>query len=265
VNLFSAITAGFAVGALPFGIFVGILVGIPAGGLFEAAVIYFGLFGLFGALAGLVFWITLKAWEWRGTSTETIATLPRGRQFMHMGASAGTLILAVLLTTGVFAIPVITWDRTCHNMLRDGRTSVGSQANMYVSVGMDEWPKLTELFEQFAPAHGMSIRNSSRNQTSVRILALSLCTEQGTNIEVLDQRWAHKDFASLFGWGTPIRVYELRENSGWQKLAADLLADIGATFPGKVEFRDGMSRVIPTPPELENGRARLIGRTDASG
>jgi hypothetical protein len=174
---------------------------------------------------------------------------------MQIAGSAGTLVLAVLLTTGVFAIPAITKDRTCHNMFRDGRTSVRPQVNMRVSVGIDEWPKLTEIFERFAPAHGMSVTNSSSDRTDVRVLHLSLCTEQGTNIEVIDQRWASRDFASLFG-GAPIIVYELRENSGWQRLAADLLLEIRAAFPEKLEFRGGDGRVIPTPPELENGRAR---------
>jgi hypothetical protein len=256
VNLFSAITAGFAVGALPFGILDGILASMPAGNFSASATVVYGvLFGLFGALAGLVFWITLKAWGWRAAPAEIIATLPRRTRFVRIGGSAGTLVLAVLLTTGVFAIHVI-WDRTCHNPFRDGRTLVRSQANMYVSVGMDEWPKLTEIFERFAPAHGMSTRNSSLNRSGVRVLSLSLCTERGTNIELHDQRWAHKDFASLYGWGAPIiMVYELRESSGWQKLAADLLVEVGAAFPGKVQFRDGQGRrVIPTPPELGNGR-----------
>jgi hypothetical protein len=275
VNAISAIAAGLAVGALPFGILIEILRlvatgvrsnvwtnGVPtvvngvrtlAGWIefFESVI----QLGLFGALAGLVFWLTLKVWERRAAPAEIIANLPLRRRPIRSAASVGTLALAVLLTTSVFAIPVITKDRTCHNMFRDGRTSVGSQANMYVSMGMDEWPKLTEIFDHFAPAHGMSIRNSSLNRADVRILALSLCTEQGTNINVIDQRWASRDFASLLG-GTPITVYELRENSGWQKLAADLLVEIRAAFPEKLEFRGGDGRVIPTPAELENGRAR---------
>lgn len=200
----------------------------------------------------------LKLWGWRAAPAETIANLPGRRRSMHIAASAGTFILAVLLTTGVFAIPIITKDRTCHNMGRDGRTFVRSQVNMFVSGGMDEWPKLTEIFERFAPVHGMAMRNSSLNRTGVRVLSLSLCTERGTNIELLDQRWAHKDFASLYGLGIPVSVYELRENSGWQELAADLLSEIEAAFPGKIEFRDGMSHVIPTPPELTHRRARSM-------
>lgn len=121
----------------------------------------------------------------------------------------------------------------------------------------DEWPKLTDIFERFAPAHGMSVRNSSLDRTGVRVLRLSLCTERGTNIELQDQRLAQDGFASVFGWGVPIAVHELREKSGWQELTADLLAEIEAAFPGKVEFRDGRGRVIPTSPELQNGRRRV--------
>lgn len=158
VNLFSAITVGFAVGALPFGIFVGILASLPVGntsswtngvptvvngvrtlaGWIElfGALIYAGLFGLFGALAGLVFWLTLKAWGWRAAPAEMATSLPERGRFLRVGASTGTLVLAVVVTTGVFAIPAITKDRTCHNMFRDGRTSVVPQVSMYVSAGM---------------------------------------------------------------------------------------------------------------------------------
>jgi hypothetical protein len=125
---------------------------------------------------------------------------------------------------------------------------------MYVMMGTEDWPKLTEVFEHFAEGHDMSMRNSSRDQAGVvRVLALSLCTEQGANIETADQRWASKNFESLYGWGTHIGVYELHENSGWQRLAGDLLAEVEAAWPGKVALRDGRGHVIPTPKELQNG------------
>jgi hypothetical protein len=165
---------------------------------------------------------------------------------------AGGLAVAFLLTSGVFAIPAITKDRTCHNMISDGRSSVTTGVVMYVSIEMEDWPKLTEIFERFAAEHGMSMRNSSRGQGDfVRALALSLCREQGPNIWASDQRWASQNFASLFGWGTRVGVREVDGN--WQPLARDLLAEVEAAWPGKVAFRDRRSQVIPTPKELLSG------------
>jgi hypothetical protein len=81
LNLLSAMAVGAAVGAIPLGIFSSL-----AGG--DATPI--ALLGSLGALAGLVFWLTLKVGEWWGTA-----------------ASLGSFIVALLLTIGAFAGPDI--------------------------------------------------------------------------------------------------------------------------------------------------------------
>jgi hypothetical protein len=273
VKAISAVVAGFAVGAMPLGV-LGLLPkgnsststdGVPTmiDGVFTLAgwIEYLAslvMFGAFGALAGLVFWLTLKWCGRRAMPGEIVAKRVPRKRSTQISISVGTFAAGILLTSGVFAIPAITKDRTCHNMFRDGRTSVGPRASMHVSIGMEDWPQLTEIFERFGVAHGLSFRNSSREHPNVfRDLSLSLCTEQGTNITARDPRWANKNFESIYGWGTHVGVYELRENSGWQPFAADLLAEIEAAFPGSVKFRDGRSQMIATPEELLGGH---VGR-----
>jgi hypothetical protein len=268
VNTISAIVAGFAVGAVPFGV-LGLLPkgnysastnnvptivnGIPTlAGWIEYLELLL-TFGALGALAGLVFWLTLKWCGRRTTVAESAATRIHRTPFTQLSISAGTFALAVLLATGVFAIPDITKDRTCHNMFRDGRTSVGSQVSMNLAIGMEDWPKLTEIFERFGTAHGLSFKNSSQDRPNAfRDLELSLCTDQGADIVARDPRWASKNFESIYGRGTFIAVYELRGNSGWQHLAADFLADVEAVWPGKVVFRNGKGQIIPRPEGLRS-------------
>jgi hypothetical protein len=265
VSAISALKAGVAIGAVPSGI-----LGISAlGGTYtwtggewvNAArtlagwLSYFGgisLCGALGALAGLVFWFTLKAYGWNAVLVEIEEPRFRRHRSARIVTWAGGLAVAFLLTSGVFAISAITKDRTCHNMTSDGRSSVSTGVVMYVSIEMEDWPKLTKIFERFAAEHAMSMRNSSRERgDSVRALALSLCTDQGANIWASDQRWAHENFASLYGWGTHVGVREVHGN--WQQLAKELLAEVEAAWPRRVTFRDGKSRVIPTPKELLSG------------
>lgn len=272
VSVISAIAAGFIIGATPIGLFwlttLGgnssassnglptIVNGWPTmAGWLEYLKLLIQL-GSFGALASFAFWFTLRICNGlvRSGRSSSESSLEHGRYARNMGPAAG-LTVAVLLTSGVFAIPAITMDRTCHNMFRDGRTSVGPQVNMDLRIGMEEWPKLTEIFDHFAATHGLSLRNSSRDQPGVvRVLALSLCTDQGTNIEVIDQRWASKGFVPLIdGRGVPIAVYEQHENASWQPLTRDLLAQFESRWPGMIEFRDGQGHAIPMPKELQGG------------
>jgi hypothetical protein len=266
VNAATAVAVGLAIGAIP-----GVIMSLPLNSTMNAStngvptvvngartmagwLDYAQMLGLLcgcGALGGSVFWATLKlcGW-WRVDHDATVARRPSSSRRIVPVASVG---LAVMLAAGVFAIPAITRDRTCHNMFRNGGTSIVPQVRMDLQIEMADWPRLTELFERFATAHDLSFRNSSQDQPQAfRVLALDLCTEAGANININDQRWASKGFAPLVrGRGTTIYIYAVRENSGWQKLAHNLAADLQSEWPDKVRFLGGTSHVIPMPKELE--------------
>lgn len=278
ITAISSVCVGFLIGALPLSILAlwfwdplgggnvwaddvpTIVNGIPtlAGWLIYGKA--FAVLGRFGAFGGLVFWATLKV---SGSLEESEAKekgatgLP-GKTYGSIRARViGLTIIAVLMTVAIFAIPDVTKDRTCHNMFRNGLTSIGSQVNIEVDIRIEDWPKLTKLFESFGKTHNFSLRNLSRTRPGeFQILALSLCNERGAYFSVNDQRLASHNFDPLIkGWGTLIGVYEGQEGSGWKQSTRDMVSELDSAWPGMVKFRDGSGRVIPMPDALQNPEA----------
>ena len=252
-NARSSACAGFVIGTVPMGVIAWpwrgkggsasingaptLVDGVPtlAGWLYYGQLLM--LLGLLGAFSGVVFWLALI---WSGQlrpATQKVG----GSQLPAQGSVLPSRVLslatiALLLTGAVAAIPAITKDRTCHNMFRDGRrTGIASQANIQLDVGMEEWPKLIDIFKKFGATHNLSFRNTSKSHPGVaEMLYLSLCNEQGVNVSVIDQRWASRDYAPLVKGGIHLTVYELRAGSGWAQLAQGLLSELELTWPGQV-------------------------------
>lgn len=170
-----------------------------------------------------------------------------------MGPTASLAVAALLLTGGVLAIPSMMADRTCHNLLRDGRNGIGPQIRAYLQLNLEDWPRLTKVVEDFGIKHELSFRDSSRAQPEViHVLGLSLCNERGVAIQLMDQRWASRDFASLLqDGGAFVGIYQVRSESGWEQLARDFVAEIENDWPGKLQFRDGSGRIADKPLELQ--------------
>jgi hypothetical protein len=253
------LAGGFLVGGLPGGLFTWplsplrhtsassdgvqtVINGIPTlAGWAQYGVILGGL-GCLGAVGALIFWLTL-----RSVGSPDVADLSSSdRSIGRPGLSVLLSGIAVVLSIGVFAIPSITKDRTCHNMFRDGRTSVAPKINIDLDVTMDDWPAVTKLLEDFAAAHGMSFRKSSQNQPKVvEVLMLSACRDDGVVVNVVEQRWGSKQYAPIMtGRGVPIIVYDLRDGPGWQPFARDLVTWLESRWPGKVRFRDGLGHLV---------------------
>ena len=210
-----------------------------------------GIFGGFGVVGGLVFWLTLR---WSGVLTvDPAGPAPRQRRLGMWLAGA-----AVIASVTIFALPSITMDRSCHNMFRDGRRSASPKANIDLDIGADDRSKLAPLLEQFAISHGLSLRNSSEGRPEVAILSFSACTEQGVVINIHELYWAAPEYAAPRGdRGVGIRVFDLHDGEKWQLLARELVAVLDAQWQGKVRFRDPMGRLVPGP-------AELIPQTDPS-
>src|SRR5581483_6658270 len=76
--------------------------------------------------------------------------------------------VGVMLAAGIFAIPSITKDRTCHNMFRDGnRTSIAPQETIELQLVEYRWPELRKLLADFRAAHNLSVRDSSETRPGV--------------------------------------------------------------------------------------------------
>jgi hypothetical protein len=108
------------------------------------------------------------------------------------------------------------------------------------------------LLEEFGASHGMSFRNSNDSKPAVvDVLGLSACTEDGLVITAHDMVWNAQQYAGLRGdRGATIGVFDLHDGSGWQPVTKELVAVLESAWKGKVRFRDGGGRTVPTPPEL---------------
>jgi hypothetical protein len=270
VNALSCIAAGLVIGAIPISFFAWpwnpgnrfsswsnnvpkVIDGVPTmAGWLEYAELT-GIFGLHGAIAGFVFWLVLRVTVAPKEAGEDPWRASRWRQRMP----AVTLVTALLLVAGVAAVPAITKDRTCHNMFRDGRQSIGPQVNLDLQISKEDWPGLAALLATFSVKHGMDFRDSTRIEPNMHYLALSMCNDRGVSIEVLDMRLAHRNFQpSIPGRGVPVAVFEVHEGSGWTQIARPLVAEIEATWPAKLTFRDSLGRVMPMPITLRDSNAK---------
>ena len=210
------------------------------------------LFGGLGALGGLTFFLILElAGRAIRADNEMEAAVKRRASLV----TSCLAVVAIMLTGTALAIPNITMDRTCHNMHRDGRASVGSKVHMRLAIPVEEWPRLTRLFEEFGAENALSFRNRNHDQPgTVRILGLSLCNDHGLNIHALEQRWERSGNSVPEKDGVALGIYELREGSNWARAARALVAELEAQWPGKVQFKDGGGRIVPEPVELRDAR-----------
>lgn len=207
-----------------------------------------GVIGSLGAIGGLVFWLTLR-WSGAFVVADSDLVEPAPRQRVTNLLLSGAAFAA---SVAIFALPVITKDRSCHNMFRDGRKSVSSQLNIDLAIAPSDWPRLAQLLEDFGTKHGMSYRNRSEERPgTVRILGLSACSEEGLVITVNEQLWNTQISTVLRGErGVGIGVYDLKDDKGWQPLARDLVTTLESEWHDKVRFRDGVGRFIPLPAVL---------------
>ena len=179
-----------------------------------------GIAGGIGAGAGAVFWAVLRL-------LERAAVWPR------MGGLALTAAISLAVGGGwtVFAIPALTMDRSCHNVLRDGRPSISPVLFFTVELAGGEWPRLHDTATRFAAAERMDIDESNdKDKAFSPRRFVSACSEPGTKIMVDGRDWPGTSRAI-------ISVYQPQGGTGWQQPAARLLAAIEAALPGRLRRR----------------------------
>ena len=250
INALTSIVGGFFAGAIPIALFTWpfrpgngssysfdnvpmIIDGTPtsAGWIsYGQGVIYFGCFG---ALAGLVFWLVLRSSS-GATKTDEAGQGSRQKRYLTLGT--GLAAVAICLAGAVLAVPIITKDRTCHNMARDGGGTFRAEARILLPVDNDDWPRLRKVFDDFSIKHELLLRdfNQARPDRAAFFLDISLCNERGTIIQVNERNWSALEAGVPPTRGVGMLVYEVRRESEWRDLARDLVSDLEAAWPGKV-------------------------------
>jgi hypothetical protein len=200
-------------------------------------------FGILGVLGGFAWWSWLKlshALPPEGRSGVSASHTPSKTVWLPLCVAVGTL--------AVLSIPAVTKDRSCHNVLRDGRTHISSQINIDLEITDDDWVTLREVFEGLAAAEQLSFRDESEVRPDVvRTLYLSICND-AVAISTNEQRWASGGYQDHFeGHRVAIGVYETSQGSGWADLARRLIDVLEQRWPTKVRFRDGGGHLVPMP------------------
>lgn len=279
LSILVALIAGFAIGAIPWGAFTWPLKissfvmktntwigpdhvqtvrdGIPTLAGWLEYIKGLSMFGAIGALGGFAFWVALKL----------LGDLPSARKEEVVEGVAPTswtkpfrkrvmLLFSggiATLTVAICAIPVVTADRSCHNMFRDGRTSIGPVVAMDLLIANDEWPKFTELLQTFATTHDMSFRDDSDVKPDVvRTLYLSVCNEDGVNILIVEQRWAPENYEDTTQAGVSIGVFAVKDDADWIPLTRQLINDLEVQWPSKLQFTGSRGEIVPKPEILSN-------------
>ncbi|MFZ0424457.1 MAG: hypothetical protein WAL80_16395 [Xanthobacteraceae bacterium] len=209
-----------------------------------------GSMGLFGLAGGLTFWLVLRASGQVATEPNTKALQPgKSRPAAWTIAS-----VTIFLTCALLLLPNIVRDNSCHNLFRDGRSSIGPQILADMKLTAEDWPMLTQIFMDFGAAHSLSFRSDQQiRRGDLMWRDLNLCSD-GVNIDAVDRPWMDRlKNSPLAGRGIQFAVYELKPGSDWNALARDLLDKLATTWPGKVTFR---GRVGETLSETEALKGR---------
>lgn len=229
LNGATAVCSGFLVGIVPTGIWMGAL-GYgdrdAAEWLLDAQAIF--PFGVFGAISGAAFWVVLKGLRSADAS-------PR-----WVGSGAGTLAVALLV------LPILTKDRSCHNLFRDGRNQIAPMLNIDLNAEESHWEAVHAFYQDFAKNNELDFQGKiDRSSDHVSILALSMCREPGVHVRTNEQEWHDSERASMPDRGISITVFQTSEEADWQELARPLVDELNREFPEQVRYRNGDGKLVP--------------------
>lgn len=258
---------GFAIGAVPA--FLLAVAGTPdyasSGGVvtvqdgaltragWEQAMTFSLMAGLPGGAGGLAFWAVLKA---SGALNEPASKTWRG----HLATVV--LGLAAIGTVAAFMMPTLIMDRSCHNPMRDGRTSLSPEISARLDIGPSEWPIVVAVMEAFAKENDWSLRKHiSGNVDTYAAFQMSACSEDGTYFMVLQhhanpdafpRREAEAGPEARFNYPMRVSINQPQGGDSWRRPADSLLDRLEERFGDRITYSDGRGRTVPRE-EAERG------------
>lgn len=242
---------GFAIGALPVGLLtlggfgaeqasVGNVATVVDGvrtwaGWLEYLQVV-GAAGLLGAAAALAFALAIRS------------TLPRPADAAPFHAAspgwspwnAIPILLAVLTVCLFLWIPITRVDRSCHNPLRNGGTSIASAIEAEITIDVADWRDFDRLLRLFAQRERWSYRGYVRTDDDFKWLDVSICDEAGTEIHALDP-------ATSVHHQIDLSVVQPQGGLSWRQPYKDLYRQLVARWPGRIHFRDQRGNYMPPP------------------
>lgn len=261
------VMVGFSIGAAPALLLIAI--GTPdyasSGGVitvqdgvrtwagWQEAVTFGFMAGLPGAAGGLAFWAVLKA---SGALSDTTAV--NRRRFV----APIVLSVAMMGAVGAFMLPTLIMDRSCHNPMRDGRTSLNPEISAQLDIGPSEWPIVEAVMEAFAKENDWSLRKYiSGNVDTYAAFQMSACSEDGTYFMVL-QHHANPDASprpdgeagpvARFNYPMNVLINQPQGGDSWRGPADSLLDRLEEHFGDRLTYSDDRGRTVPRE-EAERG------------
>lgn len=133
---------------------------------------------------------------------------------------------AMSLAPAILAIPEITKDRSCHNVLRDGRRSIAPVHHVKFSIESGEWKRVVERLSTFGSRWNLDVR--AEYGDSRRVQPLSLCSEAGFTMRASGGAWMEMPDMPFptAERGVSIVVYETKGGSPWRSAVTDLESDL---------------------------------------
>jgi hypothetical protein len=185
--------------------------------VFLAFVGGYGLAGIIGALItwGFVGWL----------SSARISQTNRAiRAAMLMLLIAGAM-------AGSTRVPDLVADHSCHNPMRDGRSSIGPVAGFELHVPFGDWPALSGELANFARARRWSFRDTIPFDQQMPWFDASLCIEPGTLVETT---YLPETTSSVI-----FTVYQPQGGASWKGPVEALQRRLEHRWPGKIAYRSG--------------------------
>jgi hypothetical protein len=261
VGLGTCAIGGFLVGAIPFGAMTllamfglqsaltggkaTVVDGIPTLAGWIEWLWNSGSVGLFGIAGGLAFWLAMRRFE-------TFSA--RNAQELSGGRQTGTWSLfavAGLVTAVLLSLSSVVKDNSCHNLFRDGRTSIGPQVDASIEIAAADWSILRRIFVELEVRHALSFRSDNKTEGGHIVWRdLNACNDE-VNVDALDQPWLAEAGAPSPERGIKISVYALRKGSGWNPVARDLLDRINSAWPRRLIFDDAERKHISMEQALQ--------------
>ncbi|WP_448043182.1 hypothetical protein [Bradyrhizobium liaoningense] len=241
VGIVACALGGFVVAALPFGVLAlmsmlsvqtassngkpTIVNGVPTLLFWIEYIRTVGLTALLGLVGGLAFWAAMQSGS--GPRSWTVVSA------------------AALLTCGVFILPVVVRDRSCHNLVRDSRTSLRPQVHANLKVPPEDWTKLEQTFAEFGQAQALSTRRDLHiRDGNIMWRSVSLCNDAGVSISVGDEPWVARIHPARADEGMTLSIYSLKPSWDWKPLAHLLLGEIEKIWPEKTTFRGPSGQIL---------------------
>lgn len=211
-----------------------------AGWLWNLGMIF--AFGAAGAIGGAAFWAVV--WGRRDR-----AEVGNVRMAILMGAAACVLAAAFTTTN-------LTMDRSCHNPLRNGGTSISPIAGFTLLAGKNQWPKVETVIEEFQRSNDWTIRSDVRLDDDFPWFQVSVCEEPGTQIFVhglLD-----------FGGRDEVRfdAFTFANGAEWKEAFRSIHDAVESQQLGELEYKHGEEWSADPPAWLSSGEEP--GRTVAT-